>query len=157
MSNMRENTTHRQPDLRAIADQIDRDLRVIRRALRQPLEAETAKGELTGPQTAVMREVVRNEGINLRDLSRAVSLAHSTVSGIVDRLEKRGLIERRPDQKDGRISCIFPTAPVRDFVRDKIPQLNRGPLLAALARTNKNERAAISAALRRLRELLEQP
>ena len=156
MSNMREISTHRQPDLRAIADQIDQDLRVIRRALRQPLEAETAKGELTGPQTAVMREVVRNEGVNLRDLSRAVSLAHSTVSGIVDRLEKRGMIERRPDEKDGRISCIFPTAPVREFVREKIPELNRGPLLNALARTNRNERAAISAALRRLRELLEQ-
>lgn len=156
MSNTRESATHRQPDLRAIADQIDQDLRVIRRALRQPLEAETAKGELTDPQTAVMREVVRNEGVNLRDLSRAVSLAHSTVSGIVDRLEKRGMIERRPDEKDGRISCIFPTAPVREFVREKIPELNRGPLLNALARTNRNERAAISAALRRLRELLEQ-
>lgn len=156
MSNTKESATHRQPDLRTIADQIDQDLRVIRRALRQPLEAETAKGELTGPQTAVMREVVRNEGVNLRDLSRAVSLAHSTVSGIVDRLEKRGMIERRPDEKDRRISCIFPTAPVREFVREKIPELNRGPLLNALARTNRNERAAISAALRRLRELLEQ-
>lgn len=157
MSNTRESATHRQPDLHAIADQIDQDLRVIRRALRQPLETETAKGELTGPQTAVMREVVRNEGINLRDLSRAVSLAHSTVSGIIDRLESRGMIERRPDEKDGRISCIFPTAPVREFVHDKIPQLNRGPLLSALARANKSERGAICTALRRLRELLEQP
>ena len=37
-----------------------------------------------------MRIVVRNDGISLKELSAAVNLAHSTVSGIVDRLEKRG-------------------------------------------------------------------
>lgn len=152
---MKTNSPERHPDLLRFAEQLDQDLRSIRRALRKPLEAETAKGKLTAPQTAVMREVVRNEGTNLRDLSRAVSLAHSTVSGIVDRLESRGMIERRPDQNDKRVSCIYPSAPVREFVRDRIPELNRTPLLTALARANKSERIAISSALRRLRELLE--
>jgi DNA-binding MarR family transcriptional regulator len=152
---MKANSPERESELLRLAEQLDHDLRSIRRALRKPLEVETAKGELTLPQTAVMREVVRTEGINLRDLSRAVSLAHSTVSGIVDRLEKRGMIERRPDQKDGRVSCIFPSSPVREFIRNRIPELNRTPLLDALARANKSERLAIAAALRRLRELLE--
>lgn len=144
------------PDLGAQVEKMEQDLGAIRRALRRPLDAEVAKGELTAPQTAVMREVVRSEGINLRDLSRAVSLAHSTVSGIVDRLEKRGLIERRLDQNDGRVSCIYPTAPVRKFVRERIPKLNRGPLLAALGRASERERNTIGVALRRLRELLEE-
>ena len=152
---MKPNSLERHLDLLRLAEQFDQDLRGIRRALRMPLEAEVAKGELTAPQTAVMREVVRNEGINLRDLSRAVSLAHSTTSGIVDRLEKRGMIERRPDQADGRVSCIFPTVPVREFVRDRIPELNRTPLLKALSRASKDERVVISSALHRLRELLE--
>jgi DNA-binding MarR family transcriptional regulator len=138
------------------AEQLELDLSVIRKVMRRPLEALVARGELTAPQTAVMREVVRTEGINLRDLSRAVSLAHSTVSGIVDRLEKQGLIERRPDPHDGRVSCIYPTRAVRDFVRDRIPTLSRGPLLEALARATTEERASIAAALRRLRELLEE-
>lgn len=141
--------------LSAQALELEQDLSAIRRAIRRPLEAETAKGELTMPQTAVMREVVRSEGINLRDLSRAVSLAHSTVSGIVDRLEKRGLIERRPDPKDGRVNCIYPTTPVREFVQERIPALNRGPLLDALARATPEERVGIGAALQRLRQLLE--
>lgn len=138
------------------AEQLELDLSVIRKVMRRPLEALGARGELTAPQTAVMREVVRNEGINLRDLSRAVSLAHSTVSGIVDRLEKQGLIERRPDPRDGRVSCIYPTRAVRDFVSDRIPALSRGPLLEALARATTEERASIAAALHRLRELLEE-
>jgi DNA-binding MarR family transcriptional regulator len=99
--------------------------------------------------------VVRSDGISLKDLSQAVSLAHSTVSGIVDRLEKRGMIERRTDETDGRISRIYPTAAVSEFVRDQIPALTRGPLESALERATEAERTEISRALERLRELLE--
>ncbi len=136
------------------AEQIERDLSNIRRALRSPLAAEVAKGETTLPQRAVMQVVVRNEGISLRDLSREISLAHSTVSGIVDRLQKRGMIERRADPKDGRISLIFPTAEVMQFVRERIPVLTRGPLERALERATETDRAEIAQALRKLRELL---
>jgi DNA-binding MarR family transcriptional regulator len=143
-------------ELGAQVEKMEQDLGAIRQAMRRPLDAAVAKGELTAPQTVVMREVIRSEGINLRDLSRAVSLAHSTVSGIIDRLEKRGLIERHLDPNDGRVSCIYSTAPVRKFVRERIPKLNRGPLLAALARASEKERNSIGAALCRLRELLEE-
>jgi len=135
---------------------MEQDLSAIRRALRRPLETEVARGELTVPQTAVMRVVVRQGGISLKDLSREVSLAHSTVSGIVDRLEKRGMIERRADPQDGRTSRIYPTPAVAEFVRERIPQLSRGPLETALQRATIGERAAIAKALRRLRELLEE-
>jgi DNA-binding MarR family transcriptional regulator len=150
-------TSKKNPDIRAQVEQIEQDLGGIRRALRKPLETEVAKGELTAPQTAVMREVVRSEGVSLRDLSCAVSLAHSTVSGIVDRLEKRGLVERRPDANDGRVSRIYPTAPVREFVQKRIPALSRGPLVRALQRATPEERTTISAALQLLRELLGEP
>jgi DNA-binding MarR family transcriptional regulator len=135
---------------------MERDLSGIRRVLRRPLEAEFAKGELTVPQLAVMQVVVRNRGISLKDLSREVSLAHSTVSGIVDRLEKRGMVERRPDAVDGRLARIHPTAEVAEFISARIPALSRGPLESALERTSVAERAAIAGALKRLRELLEE-
>ena len=148
--------TQARAEIAAQAQRMERDLSGIRRALRKPLEAEVAKGELTMPQSAVMQVVVRQNGISLKDLSREVSLAHSTVSGIVDRLEKRGLIDRRPDPEDGRISRIYPTATVVEFVRDRIPSLTSGPLESALAHATPGERTAIEQALRRLRELLEQ-
>jgi DNA-binding MarR family transcriptional regulator len=135
---------------------MERDLGVIRQILRKPLEAEVAKGGLTAPQVGVMRAVVRHEGISLKDLSQGVSLAHSTVSGIVDRLEKLGMIQRKPDRVDGRISRIYPTSIVMEFVRDEIPALTRRPLEAALERSTPAERAAIGQALRRLKELLEE-
>lgn len=141
-------------ELNLQALKLEQDLSAIRRVMRRPLEALSAQGEMTVPQTAVLREVVQHEGVNLRDLSHAVSLAHSTVSGIVDRLEKRNLIERRPDPGDGRVSCIYPTAMVRKFVQEQIPALSRGPLLDALSRATPEERVHIGAALARLRELL---
>jgi len=139
----------------AQAIEMERDLSAIRRMMRKPLEAEVTRGNLTVPQKSVMAVVVRHEGISLKDLSAAMSLAHSTVSGIVDRLERQGLVERRTDANDGRVSLIHATAAVREFVREKIPELSRGPLSAALDRATAAERAQIGAALRRLRELLE--
>ncbi len=132
------------------------DLRAIQHALRKPVEAQVAQGGLTVPQTAVMQEVVAQHGISLKDLSKRLSLAHSTVSGIADRLEKRGLIERRPDQNDGRISSIYPTAPVTKFMREDLPALTRGPLQVALQHATPAECEQIEHALHRLRELLDQ-
>jgi len=148
-------TRRKGTDVGGLAEGIERDLGQIRRVLRKPLEAAVAKGELTAPQISVMREVVRSEGISLKDLSRGVSLAHSTVSGIVDRLEKRGMVARKADAVDGRISLVFPTAAVTEFVREQIPTLSRRPLEAALERAAPAERAVIAEAVRRLRILLD--
>jgi DNA-binding MarR family transcriptional regulator len=144
-----------QNELAEQAAQIDRDLSGIKRALRKPLDAEVSKGELTVPQKAAMAVIVRHHGISLKDLSREVSLAHSTVSGIVDRLEKRGMLVRRQDPQDGRITRVHPSSVVEAFVRDRIPILAQGPLQGALARATEKERAAIAKSLKRLRELLE--
>jgi DNA-binding MarR family transcriptional regulator len=136
-------------------EQIERDLNGIRRAMRKPLEALEAAANMTLPQRTVMQVVVRERGISLKDLSRQVNLAHSTVSGIVDRLEKRGIVQRRPDPGDGRMARIYPTATVDAFVRERMPALARGPLDTALKRATVREREEISRALKRLRVLLE--
>ena len=148
-------TSDKRHRIATLAEQLEQDLSGIRRALRKPLEAEVARGEMTAPQMGVMRIVVRNDGISLKELSAAVNLAHSTVSGIVDRLEKRGMIERRADAADGRISRIYPTAVVKEFVRNEIPALRRRPLEEALERVSPAERATIGSAIRLLREILE--
>ena len=135
--------------------QIESDLAAIRRVMRQPLEAEYAKGNLTVPQKAVMQVVVHSPGITLKDLSQSVSLAHSTVSGIVDRLEKRGMIDRRPDAADGRLSRIHPSAAVSGFLRERMPALRSGPLNSALDRASIEDRKKIVSALQRLRKLLD--
>jgi DNA-binding MarR family transcriptional regulator len=56
----------------------------------------------------------------LNELSVAVSLAHCTLRGIVDRLEQRGVIERRPDKSDIRISRIYPSLELARFMKQTL-------------------------------------
>jgi DNA-binding MarR family transcriptional regulator len=142
-------------ELARVAQEIDEHLRRVRRVLRQPLETEFARGGLTGPQRSVMQAVVHANGMSLKDLSRSVGLAHSTVSGIVDRLAKKGLLARQSDKKDRRLSLIVPSRQVRDYVRNKLPALTIHPLQEALRRTRPAERAAILDGLRTLRRAVE--
>ena len=89
-----------------LAQEMDQHLNVIRQRLREPLETEFARGNLTGPQRMVMHALVLSKGLSLKQLSAQVSLAHSTVSGIVDRLQARGMVIRRRDETEiGRASC----------------------------------------------------
>jgi DNA-binding MarR family transcriptional regulator len=142
-------------ELARMTQEMDEHLRRVRRALRQPLETEFARGGLTGPQRSVMQAVVHANGMSLKDLSRSVGLAHSTVSGIVDRLVKKGLLARQSDQEDRRLSLIVPSRQVREYVRNKLPALTIHPLQEALRRTRPAERAAILDGLRILRRAVE--
>jgi DNA-binding MarR family transcriptional regulator len=133
-------------ELLAMAQQIDRDLGAIRRTLRQPAEAAFSKSGLTGPQRSVMQAVVLAGGLSLKEASRQMGLAHSTVSGIVDRLERHGVVGRQTDKKDHRVKLI---------VASKAPTLVVHPLVEALKRAKPAERKAVLEGLRILRRVLE--
>jgi DNA-binding MarR family transcriptional regulator len=139
-----------------MAQEIDQHLRAVRRTLRQPVEAEFSRGGLTGPQRSVMHAVVRLGRVSVKELSRQVGLAHSTVSGIVDRLEKRGLVERQTDKEDHRVNLIVPSKVVRDYMRGTLPSLVVHPLVEALKRAKAGERRVMLEGLRTLRRVLEE-
>ncbi len=139
-----------------MAQEVDQHLGIIRQRLREPLETEFARGGLTAPQRMVMQALVQSEGLSLKQLSAQVSLAHSTVSGIVDRLQARGFVVRRRDEADGRATVIAPSAEVRDFVSNRMPELAISPLTKALRSASKSEQATVLRGLRKLRALIEQ-
>ncbi|MGA8026270.1 MAG: MarR family transcriptional regulator [Bryobacteraceae bacterium] len=138
-----------------LAQEIDRDLRVIREILRRPVETEFARGELTGPQRSIMQLLTRSDGLSLKELSKQAGLAHSTVSGIIDRLEKRGMVERQQSAADARFTTIAVSEEVRTFLRDTLPALTIHPLVEALRGAKSSERKSIVKGLRALRRLLE--
>jgi len=141
-------------DIAELAREVESRLRIIQRAMRSPLRAEIARGKLTAPQMAIMGILVRSDELSLKELSRRAALAHSTVSGIVDRLEKRGMVAREPDPADARFSRIVVTEPVRAFVHQKLPELAVQPLTEALRRASAAQRAKIAEGLRVLEALL---
>ena len=109
--------------LRALAQDLEAQLHGIRRKMRRHLEAEYARGEVTGPQRLVMQALVGSGAMSLKELSAKVGLAHSTVSGIVDRLEKRGFVNRQVLESDLRVTQITVSKAVREFLEKQAPEL----------------------------------
>jgi len=57
---------------------------------------------ITGPQRLVLRLVGRFPGITAGNLAQILHVHPSTLTGVLKRLEKRGLLERKSDPLDGR-------------------------------------------------------
>ena len=136
------------------AREIEVQLQAIRRKLRERLESEYDRGGLTAPQRLVMSEILRYEGLSLKDLSGQISLSHSTVSAIVTRLVERGLLERRNQEPDRRLSRLFVTEAVRTFLEKKKPELTLSPLVRALSSATTKDRNTIREGLDTLERLL---
>jgi DNA-binding MarR family transcriptional regulator len=144
-----------EPTIDALAQAIELDLREIGQALRRPLDAEIARGQLTAPQRIVMQTLYHCEAMSLKELCERVALSHSTVSGIVDRLQARGIVTRSTDSKDRRLTRIAVSPVVRQFMQDRAPRLTAQPLIEALSRLSEQDRRAISRGLRLLRKAFE--
>src|SRR5689334_6075216 len=62
---------------------------------------------LTAAQTRALALLTRP--LSMRTLAERLYCDASNVTGIVDRLETRGLVERRPDERDRRIKNVATT------------------------------------------------
>ncbi len=145
---------YRSSGVAELAERIERDIREIRSKLRLPLETEFARAQLTGPQRSVMQMVFRSGGMSLTQLSRAVGLSHSTVSGIVDRLVIRGMLARQVNRTDRRFSRIVVTEAVADFMEKKAPGMIARPMVQALMRATPSERRTVANGLETLRRII---
>jgi DNA-binding MarR family transcriptional regulator len=65
---------------------------------------------LTPPQFDVIATLGNTGGLTCAELSRATLVTKGTLTGVLDRLEARGLIERRPEASDRRRVRIRLTA-----------------------------------------------
>lgn len=57
--------------------------------------------------------------VPMRELAAALACDNSNVTGIIDRLEDRGLVERRPDPADRRVKMLVVTPAGREL-RERI-------------------------------------
>lgn len=64
--------------------------------------------DLTAAQAHIMGYLSRqSQPPCARDIAEAFQLSHPTVSGLLGRLERKGFIESRPDERDRRSRRIF--------------------------------------------------
>jgi MarR family transcriptional regulator, organic hydroperoxide resistance regulator len=143
------------------AARISAHLETIRRALRESISAAAQQYPvpLTPPQILALQVLVDNTrrtgaGLSLSELSRRMGLAHSTVSGIIGRLERRGLLRRTTRPDDRRFIRIDLSEPVKEWVKHDLPAARLRPLVAAMRQATRGERAAILNGLATLERLL---
>jgi DNA-binding MarR family transcriptional regulator len=61
---------------------------------------------LTGPQSSVLRNLVNDGSMSSADLSRMLYVTPANITGIIDRLEIKGLVKRIKKQGDRRVALI---------------------------------------------------
>lgn len=61
---------------------------------------------LTGPQLVILEEISRHDKIAVTELARAISLSQATVTGVLQRLEKQGLVTRVRGLQDKRTTIL---------------------------------------------------
>ncbi|MFH9227620.1 MarR family winged helix-turn-helix transcriptional regulator [Streptomyces lydicus] len=71
-------------------------------------EHAAAEHSLTGAQARVLT-LLSVEPLPMRKVAERLKCEPSNITGIVDRLEARGLVERRPDPADRRVKLAAPT------------------------------------------------
>lgn len=112
-------------------------------------EDAAAEHSLTGAQARLLG-LLSLEPLPMRRLAQKLRCEPSNVTGIVDRLEARGLVERRPDPNDRRVKLAAATDDGRRVARSLRDSLDfaREPL-AGLSTT---ERESLRDLLRRMLE-----
>jgi DNA-binding MarR family transcriptional regulator len=107
---------------------------------------------VTGPQRLVVRTIGRTPGISPREVAAALELHPSTLTGVLARLARDGLIDRRPDPEDGRRAQLWLTEAGLRIDREQ-----RGTIEAAVRRAlARADRATIERTEQMLRLLIEE-
>ena len=93
-----------------ITNEVMSALRRIIRAIDLHSRALVQRFGLTGPQLVVLKELLAEAPRPVNELASSVNLSQATVTGILDRLEKKRMIERTRSTADRRKVLVSPTA-----------------------------------------------
>lgn len=86
------------------------------------------KGVITLPQVWVLRYLSRQRECPMRELAGFMKMGLSSVTGMVDRLVKQGLANRRRTERDRRLVFVDITAKGRKALKDILDQRRKTAL-----------------------------
>lgn len=107
---------------------------------------------LTVDQADVLFTLGNTEGMTCKELGERTLITKGTLTGVIDRLQAKGLATRRPSPTDGRSTVVALTA--RGAARfEEVYPLHIAELKARFDRLGKDELARTRRTLSRLREM----
>ena len=111
---------------------------------------------LTSPQLATLREILAGKNVSPIALAAALHLSQPTVTGILSRLESRGLIRRQRSSVDRRSVLARVTAKGRKLAANA-PPLLRDHFRIELEKLRSGEQSEILAVLQRVAAMMQAP
>lgn len=108
---------------------------------------------MTVPQLLCLQIVMENDGLSAGEVSREMDLSQSTCVGILDRLEKKGLLLRERSQQDRRVVRLHCT-PNGEAICEQTPTLLQDQLTRELDRLPDMEQEGIAAGLERIVDIM---
>ena len=137
-----------------MADNFDQSLGFVihdvARMLRWEFDKRAQTIGLTRSQWSVLAYLRREDGVQQQRLAELMELSPITMTGLLDRLERDGWVERRPDPDDRRAKRIFLTPKVLPVMK-KIQALGREVRQSAVEGLNVAEQEQLISLLLRVR------
>src|ERR1700731_1401116 len=100
----------------------------VARLLRVDADKRARAHGMTRAQWGILIWLERQPGLSQKELAEILEVEPITVARLIDRLEGRGMVERRPDPKDRRIwrlHLLPPSAPVLTELKDERADMHR--------------------------------
>ena len=135
------------------------DLRILRslRRIIQSVDIHSRKlatmHKITAPQLVTLLSVVEAGSSTASDIAKQIHLSNSTVVGILDRLEAKGLVRRERSTLDRRLVHVCATEAGAQLIRTAPCPLQDG-LARALHALPELEQTAIALSLERIVDLM---
>ena len=109
---------------------------------------------VTHEQWPLLKWLWEKDGISQKDLSEKSFKDQPTITRILDKLERRGLIRRQANSADRRVSLIYLTNEGHE-IRDSLIPLARQALEQALLGLSEQEQAQLKNLLNRIGDNLD--
>ncbi len=139
----------------------DRSIRIWFRVLRLVARMQAAVGErlraigLSIPQCDVLTTLSEEEGVSQQQLARRLYVTKGNISGLLDRLEDAGYVQRRSTPSDRRQYAIYLTETGRAMAEKAIAVQHRW-IASTLGRMSESDLEALETQLVSLRDIVRE-
>jgi DNA-binding MarR family transcriptional regulator len=141
-------------DRDATVSEVMQSLRRIFKAIHDYYREVSDRFGITGPQLWALKTLSQNETLSQGQLSEKMYLHPSTITALVDRLERKGYVQRDRNLKDRRVVKVRLTTEGKALVK-KAPNPIQGKMIYGLRNLKNEELISIYESVQKLVAMME--
>lgn len=142
------------PENESVIKEIVESIRKLVRAVYLDAQKMSRQFGLTGQQSQVLRLLLNGGSMSSADLSRRMYVTPSNITGIIDRLERKGLVKRIRKEGDRRVALITLTETGK-ALSGTVPDPIEKRLINQLIDLDKEHVLSISKAMNQILHLID--